>query len=30
MQKIADHFTQLYTPTNDDCPTPIDLSLIHI
>lgn len=26
MQKIANHFTQLYTPTNDDCPTPIDLT----
>lgn len=26
MQKIADHFTQLYTPTSYDCPTPFDLT----
>lgn len=25
MQKIADHFTQLYTPTQD-CPEPFDLT----
>ena len=25
MQKIADHFTQLYTPT-PDCPEPFDLT----
>lgn len=25
MHKIADHFTQLYTPT-PDCPTPFDLT----
>ena len=25
MQKIANHFTQLYTPTQD-CPTPFDLT----
>ena len=30
MHKIADHFTQLYSPANYDCPTPFDLSLIHI
>lgn len=26
MQKIADHFTQLYTPASYDCPTPFDLT----
>lgn len=26
MQKIANHFTQLYTPASYDCPTPIDLT----
>lgn len=26
MQKIANHFTQLYTPASDDCPTPFDLT----
>lgn len=26
MQKIANHFTQLYTPTNDNLPTPFDLT----
>jgi len=26
MQKIANNFTQLYTPTNNDCPEPFDLT----
>ena len=26
MQKIANHFTQLYTPASYDCPTPFDLT----
>ena len=26
MQKIADHFTQLYTPASYDCPTPFDMT----
>lgn len=26
MQKIADHFTQLYSPASYDCPAPFDLT----
>lgn len=26
MQKIADHFTQLYSPASYDCPEPFDLT----
>ena len=26
MQKIANHFTQLYSPASYDCPTPFDLT----
>ena len=26
MQKIVNHFTQLYTPDSNDCPEPFDLT----